>query len=359
MKRLNPVPVMFLALSLAGWYFSGMSWTFVINEVINRFIRDGVITLALLLPIAAGMGLNFAVTVGAMAAQAAFLLTVDRQISGFPGLLLITLISVVMAIMLGYLIGTVLNRVKGKEMIATILIGFLGSSLYQLLFMVGYGTIIKPHNPEIILSTGMGVRNMVDLAGFRNLMDRLWLMEVGGITIPLFMICLVLAFCLALRYIMNTKLGLQFRVVGEDLEKARMLGSDVDKVRTKAIILSTVLAALGQILFVQNIGMLNVYTGHLNHDIFSSAALLAGGATLKQAKVRHVLGGIFLFHSLFIVSPQAGQNLFGNAALGEYFRSFVAYGTIAVALMLSLKRQRNQSVRQTAAKSSIVSSETW
>lgn len=200
---------------------------------------------------------------------------------------------------------------------------------------------------------------MVDLAGFRNLMDRLWLMEVGGITIPLFMICLVLAFCLALRYIMNTKLGLQFRVVGEDLEKARMLGSDVDKVRTKAIILSTVLAALGQILFVQNIGMLNVYTGHLNHDIFSSAALLAGGATLKQAKVRHVLGGIFLFHSLFIVSPQAGQNLFGNAALGEYFRSFVAYGTIAVALMLSLKRQRNQSVRQTAAKSSIVSSETW
>jgi simple sugar transport system permease protein len=90
--------------------------------------------------------------------------------------------------------------------------------------------------------------------------------------------------------------------------------------------------------------MLNVYTGHLNHDVFSSAALLAGGATLKSAGVRHVLSGILLFHFLFIVSPQAGQNLFGNAALGEYFRSFVAYGTIAIALMISLKRKHKPRV---------------
>jgi hypothetical protein len=83
--------------------------------------------------------------------------------------------------------------------------------------------------------------------------------------------------------------------------------------------------------------MLNVYTAHLNTDIFSCAALLAGGATVTRAKVRHALIGIVLFHTLFVVSPQAGQNLFGNPALGEYFRSFVAYGTIAVALILNAK----------------------
>jgi simple sugar transport system permease protein len=49
--------------------------------------------------------------------------------------------------------------------------------------------------------------------------------------------------------------------------------------------------------------------------------------------------GIFLFHTLFIVSPQAGQNLFNNAALGEYFRSFVAYGTIALALIINIKNE--------------------
>lgn len=44
-----------------------------------------------------------------------------------------------------------------------------------------------------------------------------------------------------------------------------------------------------------------------------------------------------LFYALFIVSPQAGQNIFSNAALGEYFRSFVAYGTIAFALMMNIR----------------------
>jgi len=36
-------------------------------------------------------------------------------------------------------------------------------------------------------------------------------------------------------------------------------------------------------------------------------------------------------------SPQAGQNIFADVALGEYFRSFVAYGTIAFALVLNIR----------------------
>ena len=47
--------------------------------------------------------------------------------------------------------------------------------------------------------------------------------------------------------------------------------------------------------------------------------------------------GVLLFHTLFIVSPQAGQNIFDNAALGEYFRTFVAYGTIAFALVMTTR----------------------
>jgi hypothetical protein len=74
--------------------------------------------------------------------------------------------------------------------------------------------------------------------------------------------------------------------------------------------------------------------------ISGQAALLAGGATIKKAKVRNVFIGIVLFHTLFIVSPQAGQNVFSNAALGEYFRSFVAYGTIAFALIMNIKGEK-------------------
>ena len=63
-----------------------------------------------------------------------------------------------------------------------------------------------------------------------------------------------------------------------------MLGIDVNKVRKRAIIISTMLAAIGQILFIQNMGV-KLYTGHLNINIFAAAALMAGGATLKEASI--------------------------------------------------------------------------
>jgi simple sugar transport system permease protein len=120
-------------------------------------------------------------------------------------------------------------------------------------------------------------------------------------------------------------------------ERAENIGIDVNRTRVIALVISTVIAAIGQFVFVQDMGMINVYTGHLNTDIFSCAALLAGGATIKNAQVKNALLGIFLLHTLFILSPLAGQNVFHNVSLGEYFRSFVAYGTIAFALIMNLK----------------------
>jgi simple sugar transport system permease protein len=37
---------------------------------------------------------------------------------------------------------------------------------------------------------------------------------------------------------------------------------------------------------------------------------------------------------MFVVSPMAGKYLIGQAQLGEYFRVFVSYGIIAIALAL-------------------------
>jgi simple sugar transport system permease protein len=345
MRGSNIVPVVFMVLSAIALYFSGLGAQFVAGEVITRFIRDGVMVLALIIPINAGMGLNFAVTVGAMAAQVGLILAVDQGLHGVSGLLAITIIGVGLSLFLGYVIGLMLNRVRGKEMIATMIIGFLAAGIYQLVFMVGYGTLITPTNKEMMLSRGIGIRNMVDLEPFRNIIDTIWVFRAGSIEIPVFMILVVLSFAGLVAYIMKTRLGQQFKAVGEGMEKAQMLGIDAEAVRVKAIMLSTVLACLGHIIFIQNIGMLNVYTAHMNTDIFSCAALLAGGATLMRARVGHAVVGVFLFHALFIVSPQAGQNIFSNAALGEYFRTFVAYGTIAFAIVMSTGEKDHDATR--------------
>lgn len=342
MRHINPVSAVFVLLSLLGLLLSGMRPTFVLNEVIIRFIRDGVMVLALIIPINAGMGLNFAIVVGAMCAQVGLVLAVDLQLTGFPGLLFISVIGIGLSLALGALIGNLLNRVKGKEMITSIIIGFLATSIYQLIFMVGYGTIIQPRNQEMMLSRGIGIRNMIDLQDFRNILDNLWLVRLAEVEFPLFMIMVVLLFAAVVHYITGTRLGKQLTVVGLDDRKAAMVGINTNGVRIKAIILSTLIACCGHIIYIQNIGMLNVYTAHLNSDIFSCAAILAGGATIFRAGIANALIGVLLFHTLFIVSPQAGQNVFGNPALGEYFRSFIAYGTIAFALILH--RQRTSSV---------------
>ncbi|NLE07773.1 MAG: ABC transporter permease [Dehalococcoidales bacterium] len=343
LKQIKPVPVLFTMIFIIGLYYSDMSFPFVLNETITRFSRDGILVLSLILPIAAGMGINFAITVGALCAQVGLLVAIILQIDGAIGFSLAVIIGIGLSMAVGYLIGRGLNRIKGKEMIATILIGMLINAFYQFIFMVGYGRFIPALNQEIVLSNGYGVRNMVDLAPFKYMLDQLWVVRIGDIRIPLFMIMIVLLACVVVAYLLNTPLGQRLKAVGQDREKAALLGINVNRTRITAILLSTVIACIGQLVFLQNIGSLNVYTAQGNSDIISAAAILAGGATIKKASVRNAIIGIFLFHSVFIVSPQAGQNLFGNAALGEYFRSFVVYGTIALALIVNIRQKRQES----------------
>ena len=188
---------MFLILSFFAWQLSGCSGAFVFNQVLTRFIRDGVLVLSLIIPVVAGMGLNFAITVGAMAIQTALLLVINFQVEGVTGILAVIFLGVLLSVILGFAIGSVLNRVKGKEMITTIIIGFLFNSIYQLIFLVGFGIFIPVINQEIILSRGIGVRNTVDLWYMRNTIEKLWLLKIGALEFPIFMILVVLFFAAA------------------------------------------------------------------------------------------------------------------------------------------------------------------
>ncbi|WP_089285593.1 ABC transporter permease subunit [Anaerovirgula multivorans] len=243
-----------------------------------------------------------------------------------------------------------LNKAKGKEMIASIVIGFLGTNLYQLVFMVGYGTVITPFNEDTLLTRGIGVRSMLDCMHFKTLFAGAMPIKIGNTEGSLVPIIIVLILATIVYFISRSRIGYHMKAVGEDLAIAEKLGIDVDKTRRISIVISTILAAIAHIMFVQDLGVINVYSGHLNLDIFSAAALLAGGATFKKVTIKNAFVGIILFHTLFIVSPLAGQNLFKNPALGEYFRSFIAYGTIVFALMLNLKYEK---VRKTTIAANI------
>ena len=55
----NAVPIIFIALSAAASPISGFSGTYLIQEMLTRLARNSFLVLSLLIPILAGMGLNF------------------------------------------------------------------------------------------------------------------------------------------------------------------------------------------------------------------------------------------------------------------------------------------------------------
>jgi len=144
----------------------------------------------------------------------------------------------------------------------------------------------------------------------------------------------------------KTKLGQDFRSVGHNQHIAEVSGINVDRTRIIATIFSTVLAAWGMIIYLQNMGTLVVYDAHRNIGLFSVAALLVGGASTTKAGVKNALIGAALFNSMTIVSPELGEALFGDPASGEFFRSFMVYGVIGLALGLyvwkSIKAERDK-----------------
>ncbi|NMA48582.1 MAG: ABC transporter permease [Tissierellia bacterium] len=326
------VPIVFLVISIAAFFISGLPVEFLFNEITLRLSRNLLLVMSLIIPVITGMGLNFGIVLGAMAGQVGLIVIMNYGLGGVWGVLAAVLISTPVAILLGYLVGLVLNRAKGKEMITSMILGFFANGVYQLIFIVMAGKIIPFSNPKMLMSTGEGLRNTLDLKIIRRSLDDLFFSEFTNI--PVFTFILIALFFLGVYFFLKTKLGQEMRAVGQDMHIASISGINVDRTRIISIIMSTVLAAWGQIVYLQNLGTLNTYVNHEQVGLFAVAALLIGGATVNKASWKEAILGTFLFHFLFVVSPTAGKNLMGNAQIGEYFRVFVAYGVIGLALLL-------------------------
>ena len=385
----NAVTVMFVVLCIIGLICSGQTVSYVMYELFGRLSRNAFIVLALIIPIVAGMGINFAITIGAMAAQIAALWVIEWGISGLSGFLVAMLMTMPIAAFFGFLIGKLMNKMKGQEMIGGLILGYFANGLYQLLFLFIFGNLIPLKAPGLVIKGSTGVANTIDLStdrGFKYALDGLLrvsfstavliicgIIAVGAmvlfarkkmekkkaftyggicvativvaqlpfvknifsmVTVPMVTFFVVGLLCIFNNALMKTKIGQHFRAVGQNRTVANAAGINVDRVRVIAIVISTVLAGWGQLIFVQNMGSFQTYGAHEQVGLYAGAAILVGGASIKKATNGQALLGCILFHLLFIVAPSAGKNLFGDAAIGEYFRVFISYGVIALALVM-------------------------
>ena len=336
----NSVPIMFILICLYCIPMSGFSASYLLNEVMTRLGRNAFLILSLLIPIMAGMGLNFGMTLGAMAGEIGLIFVADWQIWGIPGLVLAAIISIPISIGLGVFIGKILNKAKGREMITSYMIAFFMTGIYQLVVLYMMGPIIPIKHASIKLPRGYGIRNTVSLLNMRQSLDNLIPLKIGGVKIPVLTLILIVLACLFIVWFRKTKLGQDMRAVGQDMEVARDAGINVERTRVIAMVMSTVFAGFGMIIYLQNVGNFPTYTAHSQIGMFAIAALLVGGASVDKAGIGNVFLGVILFHTMFIVAPKTGAAITGDSMIGEYFRVFVSYAVITVALVMYEAKKR-------------------
>ena len=346
------VPLMFILICAFCIPIAGLSPSYLANEIVTRMGRNSFLILSLLIPIMAGMGLNFGMTLGAMAGEIGLILVSDWQIVGIPGMVLAAIISVPISIRLGVFCGKILNKAKGREMITSYIMSFFINGIYQLVVLYLMGSVIPIKHSSIKLPRGYGIRNTVSLLRMRQHLDNLVAIKIGGIKIPVVTFIIIGLLCLFIIWFRRTKLGQDMRAVGQDMEVARDAGINVERTRIISIVMSTVLAGFGMIIYLQNMGNIATYSSHSQIGMFCIAALLVGGASVDRASIGNVFLGVILFHTMFIVAPRAGAYITGDSMIGEYFRVFVSYAVITVALVMyeTSKRKAKSAAGEQLAK---------
>lgn len=343
--RDNSVPLMFVIICAICIPISGFSPSYLINEIVTRVGRNTFLILCLLIPIIAGMGLNFGMTLGAMAGEIGLILVSDWQIWGIPGMILAMIISIPISVLLGTFCGKILNMAKGREMVTSYIISYFINGVYQLVVLYMMGKIIPIKHFSIKLPRGYGIRNTVSLLNMRQHLDNLLAINIMGVKIPVLTFIIIALLCVFITWFKKTKLGQDMRAVGQDMQVAKDAGIDVERTRIISIVMSTVMAGFGMIIYLQNMGNISTYSSHSQIGMFCIAALLVGGASVDKASIGNVFLGVTLFHLMFIVAPAAGAHITGDSMIGEYFRVFVSYGVITVALTMYETKKRKMKSR--------------
>lgn len=335
------VPIMFMVICLIGYILSGAQIGFITSELANRLVRNTFLVLSLIIPIIAGMGINFGIPLGAMAAQVGLIFSQDLGFTGLLGILVAAVIALPIAIVLGIFSGNVLNRAKGREMITSMMLSFFMLGVYMLVIMFLTGPVIPIRDKSMLLSSGVGIKNSITLTtagALDNALKYRIQIPLGNdqikFDIPVLTIIIIALLCVFITYFKKTKLGQNMRAVGLDQDVANNSGLNADKIRVKSIVYSTVLAAFGQLIYLQNIGTLATYAGLDQAALYAAAALLVGGASILKASIVNAIVGTALFHLMFIIMPLAGKEVTGDAMVGEFLRTFISYAIVTISLIV-------------------------
>lgn len=312
------------------WY--DLSLSTLLSNTIVRMGMNAIMVLAMVPGIQCGISLNLGLPIGLVAGLIGGLLTIELGIPGWGGFLFAIVSGSALAAVCGYLYALMLNRLKGSEMSVTTYVGFSIVSLMCIAWLVLPFKSLKLRWP-----LGTGLRNTIGLDGtnFRHILNDFLAFQIGDFTIPTGLLLFMLFSCFVVWMFSRSCTGQAMQAVGNNPRFAESVGINVDKMRIIGTVFSTVLGAVGILVYSQSYGFMQLYTAPRQMGFIAASAILIGGASTSRCKISHVLIGTFLFQGVLTLGMPVANVLVPGSTISETLRILISNGIILYALTKS------------------------
>ena len=302
-----------------------------LTDGLKRFGRWGILTLAMVPAIQSGVGPNFALPLGIVCGLLGEVIAINMGLSGGIWLLVAAGFAILFAIIMGYIYGKLMNAVKGSEMSIATYTGFAATMLFCLVWL-----LFPFRDPRLTwpLGGGVGVRQTIQLdqLGAAQILDNFLFFRFFGVGIPTGMLLVFFAGCFFVWLFTRSKMGIAISAGGSNPVFATAAGLNVNRGRIMANILSTMLGAIGIVIYDQSFGYTQLYNNPLYMAFPAVAGILIGGASVSRSRIIHVIVGAFIFQSLMATSLPVANELFAGTDLSETLRMIIQNGVILYAL---------------------------
>lgn len=350
----------------------GLTPSSLFSDILRRWIMYAILVLAMVPGVQSGIGMNFGISLGIVSGLLGSVISMEvAYVKGWffhfgagaawLTLLLALLIGIVLAAFVGAAYGLLLNRVKGSEMTVSTYVGFSAIAMMNIVWI-----LLRFQNGQLRWPIGSGLRNTASLqesfggllsnpdvySQSRSIAIPAGLNEAGSVTVqqpkalsflaidvggsgfvlPLGLIMVFALCCLIIWLFLRSKKGLAMSAAGENELFAVSNGINVDSMRILGTAVSTVLGAVGIIMYAQTYGFLQLYNAPLMMGFAAVASILIGGASIERASISNVIIGTLLFQGILTVALPVVNAVINVSALPEIIRIIITNGIILYAL---------------------------
>lgn len=327
--RLIIVGFFFLLLITAA--VTGLRVPALLGNVLLRTGFNSILVLAMLPGIQCGIGLNMGMTVGIIGGLLSTLISLEYGMTGWGGFLFSITLGAVFGWAIGWAYSLLLNKLKGQEMAVSTYVGFSIVALMCVFWM-----LLPFHNSKLTWALGPGLRLTHNMnSSFGKLLNNFLAFKVFGITVPtgLYLFLGLASFLMWL--FLRSKTGIAMSAAGANPRFAEATGININRMRTVGTILSTVIAAVGIVVYSQGYGFMQLYNAPRQMGFIAASAILIGGASVTRAKLSHVIVGCFLFQGILALGMPVANVLVPQGNISEVMRILISNGIILYALTKS------------------------